>query len=314
MRACRKKAFTLVELLVVITIIGVLIALLLPAVQAARAAARRTQCANNLKQLGLGMLNCEHVFGVLPPLCPMHDDPINGNWKFSPIQVAGPYKGAVGFTAFCFLLPYVEQANLYERSNNNVTTQIGEKFVYSQVIRTFLCPDEPSPSANTGMGATSNGGADTFWGASNYGANFLVFGNPPAKSTEGRTRMADVRDGVSNTVFFAERYATCGAGGDPNGLTTYGNLWGDANPNWRPTFCMNGPVPPDTPYAPCAKFQVTPDWASGCDSTRAQSAHAGGIYVGLGDGSVQFVVAGVADSLWANLCDPRDGNVLGKGW
>ncbi|MBU4270821.1 MAG: DUF1559 domain-containing protein [Planctomycetes bacterium] len=309
-----KKAFILVELLVVITIIGILIALLLPAVQAAREAARHMQCANNLKQVGLGTLTCENVFGVLPPLCPNFDDPVSGNWKYSPIRVAGPYKGAVWFTVFCFLLPYVEQANLYEISNRNVTTQIGDKFVYSQVIQTFRCPSEPSPSASTGMGATTNGGASAFWAASNYGANFLVFGNPTAKSTEGRTRIADVRDGVSNTIFFAERYATCGTSGDPNISTTYANLWADANVTWRPAFCMNGFVPPDTPYEPCTKFQVTPDWVSGCDSTRAQSAHAGGIQVCMGDGSVQFVVVGVADSLWANLCDPRDGNILGKEW
>ena len=312
MRTGRKNAFTLVELLVVITIIGILIALLLPAVQAAREAARRMQCRNNLKQLGLGMLNCEQQFGVLPPLCP--NDPINGNWKFSPIKIAGPYKGAIGFTAFCFLLPYVEQDNLFKLSNYNVTTPIGDKYVYSQVIHAFLCPDEPSPSASTGLGATSNGGADQFWGASSYGVNFLVFGNPRAKSTEGGTRMADIVDGTSHTIFFAERYATCGKNGDPHSTETFANLWGDANPNWRPTFCMNGPLPPDTPYEPCAKFQVLPDWLTECDSTRAQSAHSGGIHVALGDGSVQLVVAEVADNLWANLCDPRDGNVLGKAW
>jgi prepilin-type N-terminal cleavage/methylation domain-containing protein len=312
MHACRKKAFTLVELLVVITIIGILVALLLPAVQAAREAARRAHCSNNLKQLGLSALACENAFGVLPPLCP--NEPINGNWKFSPIRVAGPYRGAIGFTAFCFLLPYMEQANLYRQSNYNVTTQIGEKFVYSHVIRTLLCPDEPSPSASSGMGATSNGGAHTVLGASNYGANFLVFGNPFAKSTEGQTRIRDIRDGTSNTVFFAERYATCGANGDPNSSTTYANLWGDANPNWRPAFCMNGAAPPDAPYTPCAKFQITPDWLSGCDSARAQSIHAGGIQVCLGDGSVRFVVAEVADDLWACICDPRDGRVLGKEW
>ena len=312
MRASGKKAFTLVELLVVITIIGILIALLLPAVQAAREAARRMTCKNNIKQIGLAALNCENAVGVLPPLCP--NDPINDNWKYAPIKIRGPYKGAIGFTAFCFLLPYVEQASLYELANYNVTTQVGNKYIYSHVISTFLCPSEPSPSLSTGMGATTNGGADQYWGASNYGVNFLVFGNPAGRSTEGSTRIADIKDGTSNTVFYAERYATCGSNGDPNSSTTFANLWGDANPNWRPTFCMNGPLPPDTPYEPCKMFQVTPDWLTECDSTRAQSAHAGGIHIGLGDGSVKFVTEGIEPTLWAYACDPRDGNILGKEW
>ena len=67
-------------------------------------------------------------------------------------------------------------------------------------------------------------------------------------------------------------------------------------------------------YVACKPFQVTPDWLWGCDYTRAQSPHAGGIHVGMGDGSVQFIAKGISDNTWYNLCDPRDGYTLGNDW
>src|SRR6187200_595115 len=99
----RNRGFTLVELLVVIAIIGILIALLLPAVQAAREAARRTQCMNNLKQLGLAALSYHDVYQHLPP----------------GIGYYPTANGAFG-TYFFYLLPYIEQRNLYDRSLGSV--------------------------------------------------------------------------------------------------------------------------------------------------------------------------------------------------
>ena len=274
------------ELLVVIAIIGILTSLLLPAVQAAREAARRVQCQNNLKQVALGTLACESANSALPPLG------VNGNlgggWEsLNPIAISGPYHGALGFSIFCFLLPYVEQGALYNQSRTcadpwgnvcpqgNVYAMIGGTCLVSHPIAAYRCPDEPSPSAHTGMTATTNDAADE-WAASNYAANYLVFGNPSKQSTEGATALAAISDGTSNTIFFTERYATCGQGGNPNAYgTTFGNLWGDSDPTWRPQFCMNGPTPPallpqpqTTPpltgnWPPCLPFQVAPNWLNG---------------------------------------------------
>ena len=80
-----------------------------------------------------------------------------------------------------------------------------------------------------------------------------------------------------------------------------------------PVFCINNfAQSPTLPgYNPCAKFQVTPNWIESCDSSRAQSPHAGGIHVCLGDGSVRFVDGGIEDEVWERACDPRDGGPLG---
>ena len=103
-----RQGFTLVELLVVIAIIGILVALLLPAVQQARAAARRTECKNHLKQIALGAAGTHDSHQVFPPLAAP-------SWT-STLSVRGPYFGARGFTLFGWLLPYVEHSNLYEGS------------------------------------------------------------------------------------------------------------------------------------------------------------------------------------------------------
>jgi len=308
--APRPSAFTLVELLVVITIIGILIALLLPAVQAAREAARKLQCSNQIKQISLAALNCEHRYGVFPPLS------AQGGYTAA-IQVAGPYKGAVGLTVFCWLLPYVEQDALLEKSKNSngypsMRVFIGSGYLYWYSIPAYHCPDDPLATNN---GRTKISGA-TNWAYGNYAANFLVFGDPVKKTTEGKTRISDIRDGTSNTIFFAERYgAGCSNTGalDANARAC---LWADANQSgWVPTFCMNGASPPTTPWMPCLPFQVTPDPLNQCDPDRAQTPHPSGMNVGFGDGSVQFITGSINQTVWVNLCDPRDGqNIPANSW
>jgi prepilin-type N-terminal cleavage/methylation domain-containing protein len=199
-----RHAFTLIELLVVIAVIGVLVALLLPAVQAAREAARRIQCVNNLKQIGLALHNYETRVGVFP---------------FG-MGSAYTYNLCFWYSAHSMLLADLEQAPLYNTINVNFpiytpsgnfagpswasqawvvnSTAIGTK------VDVFLCPSDPT-SLPLDLGVPQPG--SNYYG--NNGVNPRVWWNPRVADgvfyTVSRTRIADIRDGASNTAAFAER-------------------------------------------------------------------------------------------------------------
>ena len=129
-----------------------------------------------------------------------------------------------------------EEAQLFEQSNKDVSTVVNGKAVYATSIDGFLCPSRPNAGT---VAATTNGGANK-WAIGNYAGNFFVFGDRNVLSTEGKTRLAMLPDGLSQTCMFTERYGTCGNSGQPNDSSTWGNLWADSNLRWRPHFCMNG--------------------------------------------------------------------------
>jgi len=305
---------TLVELLVVVAIIAALLGLLLPAVQSVRESARATTCASNQRQVVLALQVLADARKYVPPMAaPASRKPIT--------KAAATYNGATGFTAFTWLLPYIEEDGLYRISNRDVNTPVadapGAGKIYSVPIPVFRCPSDAFHES--GMSLTENGGAD-LWAVGNYAANYNVFGNPPAvtavERAEGRSRFdAAFPDGASKTVVFAERYGTCGSDGVVTGGDTAGSLWCDSNNRWRPVFCVNEKdQTPDTPgFTRCAMFQVAPHWLQACDSSLAQTAHPGAMKVALGDGSVRGVAGSLDPQTWAQVCHPADG-LSGADW
>lgn len=330
-RAC--IGFTLVELLVVIAIIGVLVALLLPAVQSARSSARLLECKNKIRQMGLAIHNMESANGVLPPLCAQNQN--------TEITVSGPYRGKIGFTVFNFMLPYLEQQQLYDlcvqrtEANKGFALCGGDEPNATPVVG-YLCPSEPNLIGQDGYGrGLQDGiGGPTCWAIGSYAANYFVFGDVEAVdergrlgNVEGSNTWASFLDGTSNTVMFGERYANCTS---RPGRAPYTTLWSDATSQWRPVFCLNNTqrspigegfrpgLPEDGSYLPghppCAKFQTQPGWDTACDTTRAQSPHAGGMNVCLADASVRFVNGDIDEDVWGFVCDASDGTPIGEDW
>ena len=298
-----RKGFTLIELLVVIAIIAILIGLLLPAVQKVREAAARAQSQNNLKQICLGMHACADAnAGALPPAYVRTD-----------ALITCPFRGAEG-TAMFFLLPYIEQANVYNNLGSGGTN------VYAgangQIIKSFIAPSDGTMPGDTIYG----------WGASSYAANFQVFGNTSyttamAAGTNnvnkfvGTARIPSTfSDGQSNTILFAEKQELCASTGGE------GVLWGHGgwNAPWMSLFAQRfadgtspGGINPTTAFMVPAR-KTNP--GNGCQNERATALTAGGCMVGMGDGSVRSVNTNILPATWVSALTPNGGEVLGSDW
>jgi prepilin-type N-terminal cleavage/methylation domain-containing protein len=331
--ARRWRGFTLIELLVVMAIIAILIGLLLPAVQKVREAAARIQSANNLKQLVLATHNCADTNGgKLPPTVgsfPAGNDP---NW-------GAPYLPSHFGTQFYFLLPFIEQDNVFKEgringsdgsngfTNGQPNLHQSNSWWSVDIIKTFQAPADPTMPA----GGQTWGGR----GAASYAANWHVFrgGWDEDWQTGGVTRFpSGIPDGTSNTIFFAERYAVCGPPSGTTGTQYVEHIWGEDGQNAGPTaefyntnayFAPSFWSPPNIvhpeknlanyPWSFMPLFQFKPPPAL-CDPTRLQAFYAGGIMVGIGDGSVRTVSNGISQLTWGLAVDPADGQPLGSDW
>jgi prepilin-type N-terminal cleavage/methylation domain-containing protein/prepilin-type processing-associated H-X9-DG protein len=275
----KPRAFTLIELLVVIAIIAVLIGLLLPAVQKVRAAAARSQCQNNLKQMGLAMHAYHDTYHAFPPAF----DANNYGWAV-------------------WILPFVEQENLYKAIDPTGGAALAVNPLTAQKLAVYACPSDPTPGVNPYFAG---------YARSNYVVSEQV--------SDGRSAipMSYVTDGTSNTMMIGERDALNQVGALWPGRDTVTAGAGVASVIGRPTWPIN------TPYAggtPCC----TGDTAANCTRFAWASLHTGGANFAFCDGSVHFLHNGIpndpsqqncskpvaADFPLLNLYFKDDGNVI----
>jgi prepilin-type N-terminal cleavage/methylation domain-containing protein len=256
----RRRGFTLVELLVVIAIIAVLVGLLLPAVQKVREASFRTQCQNNLHQMGLAIHNYASTYNSkLPPI-------------FQRARLTGP--GATGPTPYFYpqtfwfaLLPYLDQdamfklgmtalippATLGATADPNTTMFPNHYLTWTGTdglttidtngfVKNFVCPSDPTNS--TSIGVTEVGSPANNWVGISYGANYLLFGTKmdTLGNWQSKYNIGNIPRGTSNTVMVADKFAQAGIltqFSDPNGTNVFGaSLWA-----WPAPYAVDAPVP-----------------------------------------------------------------------
>ena len=305
-----RPAFTLVELLVVIAIIGVLVALLLPAVQAARESARRSQCSNNLKQIGLAVLNYESNLRILPP---------GAFWAYDPKD--HPIKGSI----LLHILPYMEQQALYDQFDFrifNLETQTMPR-TFSDLagthIAAYRCPTDNSPKKFGNLSLTNYGASRGSTRVENNPASacshpFMSFATnaysdevlniPGPFSRMGvvngvSMRLSDITDGLSNTIFFGETR--------PNCSVHFSQGWARSN-----NGCGYATTIIPINYDSCDRTATRPtcnrfdNWNT---EVGFKSLHPGGCMFSFGDGSVRFMSAGIDHQNYQYLGNRWDGNV-----
>jgi len=301
-----RSGFTLIELLVVIAIIAILIALLLPAVQQAREAARRTQCKNNLKQLGLALHNYHDTYSKFPP-SEIHTREFltdaNNDW------------GNSTGTWALFLLPYIEQANTYSKINFSARFDGTPENLAAigQVYTAYLCPSNPVNTKNEGrfqilhyfaMWGSQDppGGRARMKWAVGDNANFVSRGVMYYNSGTG---MRDITDGTSNVIAIGEV-----RGFSPRCKNAITDIVDWRGMRWEISTSTMLPINGIDARGDCAAGQS--GTCSGCRWENMASFHVGGAQALLGDGSVRFISENIDATTFRNLGAIGDGAVIGE--
>ena len=297
------RGFTLIELLVVIAIIAILIALLLPAVQQAREAARRTQCKNNLKQIGLAVHNYADVYNALP----------NANCGISDTS---------GGSLFVSILPFIDQANAYSlfdfNQSNSSTHNVN---VTSQQLPFYLCPSSPMrravPSCSSDSGRAP-GHYAVCGGTEDYNIYWTTGSPDPmpvqngaivyTESTVGKVRFRDITDGTSTTLMVGEtaynlpdyKFSSGSCSGESRYSFTY---WSNPYPGSAVCFTASDFNPHD--IADDSIFHS--EWRKSF-----RSDHVGGVQFVFVDGSVHFISENIDADLLDALATRNGGEVIGE--
>ncbi|APW60737.1 DUF1559 domain-containing protein [Paludisphaera borealis] len=322
----RRSGFTLIELLVVIAIIAVLIALLLPAVQSAREAARRSQCTNNLKQLGLAVHNYMDVHGRLPIG--------RGTRPPQPYTITSRYN----YSGFAQILPFMEQNPIFSSINFNLTatTTDGNTTAQRTAIASFLCPSDavttPVESAGVNYRFSEGSSICYSYGETDTGNTNTMLPAPDGPFFAERSiRLSQITDGTSNTGLTSERLM-----GDFN--------QGIATPSRDVYNTTYFPATPEEASLDCEAWDSTQVSASGESGSGApwldgflhtaiykhistpnkkscyfrptrlvmtvSSLHPGGVNVGFADGSVRFVKNSIDRITWRAIGSMNGGEVV----
>ena len=337
-----RRAFTLVELLVVIAIIGILIGMLLPAVQQVREAARRIECGNNLRQVALAAINYESAHMSFPP--GMEQEFLNGTTS-GPL---GSNDGFQGHSVFYFILPFIEANNVFTGMNREVAkanrVETPAELRAAAVIPAYLCPSDtlgtealPHPSTGTpeeyygGTSYKANGGGRPIFATSATNDGMFMATGPDARSASGAPQGTEVEfgqisDGSSNTVLFGEashlddNFDTFNDAGYTSDDTIRGwSRWYPGGGDTGLSNIMGGAFAPINYRIPWAFGEPGAPSSRGAwfifqDQRLSSfgSNHPGGANLVYADGSTHFINDDITQNILLLRCQRNDGLVISE--